>query len=134
MHTITASNPQGESSSVVPVVVGLQSLPGLRAKYYTIDAKRTICNVKFFTQSMMTLLVDQVDADINHEQHKRLRSSSLLIRSQTPWDTVPAVVFEDKAFVQWDGYMKFDRVGPYTLGFNSVDGVRLWVDVLLGAG
>ena len=127
MHTITASNPQGESSSVVPVVVGLQSLPGLRAKYYTIDAKRTICNVKFFTQSMMTLLVDQVDADINHEQHKRLRSSSLLIRSQTPWGTVPAVVFEDKAFVQWDGYMKFDRVGPYTLGFNSVDGVRLWV-------
>ena len=71
MHTITASNPQGESSSVVPVVVGQQSLPGLRAKYHTIDLKRGICRVDRFTQSMMTLLVDQVDADINHEQHFR---------------------------------------------------------------
>ena len=71
MHTITASNPQGESSSVVPVVVGLQSLPGLRAKYHTIDTRRNICSMRRFTQNMMTLLVDQVDADINHEQHFR---------------------------------------------------------------
>ena len=131
MHTITASNPQGESSSVVPVVVGLQSLPGLRAKYHTIDTRRNICSMRRFTQNMMTLLVDQVDVDINHEQHKRLSWSSPLTCSHTPWSTVPGLVLEDKAYVEWEGFMKFDRVGPYNLGLYSIDGVRLWVNGIL---
>ena len=127
MHTLTASNPQGESSSVVPVVVGLQSLPGLRARYYSIDGNRDVCNVNRFTRDIMTLLVDQVDADINHPEHQRCDWTSSLIPSGTPWDTVPGVVLGRKAFVEWDGFMRFDRVGNYSLGFNNVDGVRVWI-------
>ena len=40
---------------------------------------------------------------------------------------MPGLVFERKAYVEWDGFMKFDRVGNYSLGFNYIDGVRVWV-------
>ena len=66
MHTITAKNAQGESSDVVPVVVGREAVAGLRARYYTIDAQASICRVNRFSLDLMELKVEQTEDTINH--------------------------------------------------------------------
>ena len=66
MHTITAKNAQGESSDVVPVVVGREAAAGLRVRYYTIDAQTNICRTNRFSSDLMELKVEQTEDAIDH--------------------------------------------------------------------
>ena len=116
-YSMTATGPLGSTTSVVHIVVGGAPLSGLSAKYYKLLDPNMACYMTEFGDSDISLLVDTVDASINHPE----------MRAGSAWSGIPGDVFEN-FYVVWSGFIQISEVGDYTFSLNSREGSRLFLN------
>ena len=116
-YSVTATGPLGSTTSVVHIVISGAPLSGLSAKYYKLLDPRMACYMTEFGYSDISLLVDTVDASINHPEAK----------AGSAWIGIPGDVFEN-FYVVWSGFVQISKVGDYTFRLENRDGARLFIN------
>ena len=116
-YSMTAVGPLGSTTSVVRLIIGSAPLSGLTAEYYKLLKPQDACHMIQFDEGDVSLLVDTVDASINHPE----------ARKGSAWAGVPDNVFES-FYVVWSGFVQISEVGDYVFRISNRDGARLFIN------